>query len=205
MAAVASPFGMRPYNMIGGAPNRGGAMREYKLPSNVAAAYYTGQPIQMAANGVPTPATGTLTTSSAGVLGIIVGVRYVDPVLKYSVNAQYLPSGAITAGYTDVWIQVNDDPDQLFIIQAATVIGSKTNGARGAIGQNVALASVTSGSSVTGLSSMTADTGSNWGSVASTNSLALRIVDIATPDDIYPELIVKFNQGVHSYTYSTGV
>jgi hypothetical protein len=196
---------MRPYNMIGGAPNRGGAMREYKLPSNVAAAYYTGQPIQMAANGVPTPATGTLTTSSAGVLGIIVGVRYVDPVLKYSVNAQYLPSGAITAGYTDVWIQVNDDPDQLFIIQANAVIGTKTNGARGAVGQNVALDAVTSGSSVTGLSSMTAKCDSNWGSCANTGTLALRIVDIATPDDTYPELIVKWNAGVHSYNYSTGV
>jgi hypothetical protein len=33
----------------------------------------------------------------------------------------------------------------------------------------------------------------------------MRIVDILTPDDAYPEVLVKFNQGVHSYYSATGV
>jgi hypothetical protein len=205
MAATATPFGLKPINMIGGQSFNGGVIREYKLPSNVAAAYYTGAVMYMNTNGVVTPVAATPTAgTTAGVLGVCVGVRYTDPNLKYTVFAQYLPSGAITAGYSDVFIRVCDDPDQLYMIQADTAVGSKTNGARGAIGQNAPLKTFT-GSATTGLSQTALDTGSNWGTCASTNTLAMRIVDIYTPDDTYPEVIVKFNQGVHSYYFSTGV
>lgn len=205
MAATATPFGLKPINMIGGQSFNGGVIREYKLPSNVAAAYYTGAVMYMNTNGVVTPVAATPTAgTTAGVLGVCVGVRYTDPNLKYTVFAQYLPSGAITAGYSDVFIRVCDDPDQLYMIQADTAVGTKTNGARGAIGQNAPLKTFT-GSATTGLSQTALDTGSNWGTCASTNTLAMRIVDIYTPDDTYPEVIVKFNQGVHSYYFSTGV
>jgi hypothetical protein len=205
MAATATPFGLKPVNLIGGQAFNGGAIREYLLPSNVAAAYYTGSVIYMNTNGVPTMIAATPTAgTTAGILGVCVGVRYTDPNLKYTVFGQYLPSGAYTAGYRDIYIRVCDDPDQLYSIQAATVIGSKTNGARGAIGQNAALSGF-SGSATTGLANTALATGSNWGSCASTNTLAMRIVDIITPDDTYPEVLVKFNQGVHSYLFSTGV
>jgi hypothetical protein len=213
MASSATPFGLRPFNLIGGQSFNGGTIREYKLPSNVAAAYYTGSVIYMNTNGVPTAITATpvapkyTSTSSdgtAGILGVMVGVRYTDPTLKYTVFGQYLPSGAITAGYTDVYIRVCDDPDQLYMIQATTAVGSKTNGARGAIGQNAALSGF-SGSATTGLATTALDTGANWGSCASTTTLAMRIVDIYTPDDTIPEVIVKFNHGVHSYLNPLGV
>lgn len=205
MASSATPFGLKPVNLIGGQSFNGGAIREYLLPSNVAAAYYTGSVIYMNTNGVPTGITATPTAgTTAGILGVCVGVRYTDPTLKYTVFGQYLPSGAYTAGYRDIYIRVCDDPDQLYSIQAATAVGSKTNGARGAIGQNAALSGF-SGSATTGLANTALDTGANWGSCASTNTLAMRIVDIITPDDTYPEVLVKFNQGVHSYLFSTGV
>lgn len=213
MAATASPFGLRPLNLIGGQPYNGGAIREFKLPSNVASAYYTGQVIYLATNGVPTPVASspvaqdlqaTSVAGTAGVIGVMVGCRYFDPVLKYWLHGQYLPTGAITAGYTDVWIKVNDDPNQLYLIQADTAVGSKTNGARGAIGQNAAIKTFT-GSATTGLSNTVLDTGSNWGSCAATTTLGFRIVDIHTPDDTYPEVIVKFNQGCHSYVNALGV
>jgi hypothetical protein len=213
MAATATPFGLKPVNLIGGQAFNGGAIREYKLPTNVASAYYTGSVIYMNTNGVPTPIsatpvapkyTATSSDGTAGILGVCVGVRYTDPNLKYTVFSQYLPSGAISGLYTDVFIRVCDDPDQLYSIQAATVIGSKTNGARGAIGQNAALSTFT-GNAVTGLSNTALDTGSNWGSCASTTTLAMRIVDIITPDDAYPEVLVKFNHGVHSYLNPLGV
>jgi len=205
MASSATPFGLKPINLIGGQAFNGGAIREYLLPSNVAAAYYTGSVIYMNTNGVPTMIAATPTAgTTAGILGVMVGVRYTDPTLKYTVFGQYLPSGAYSAGYRDIYIRVCDDPDQLYSIQAATVVGSKTNGARGAIGQNAALSGF-SGNVTTGLADTALATGANWGSCASTNTLAMRIVDIITPDDTYPEVVVKFNQGVHSYLFSTGV
>lgn len=212
MANVASPYGLKPINLIGGQSFNGGTIREYKLPSNVAAAYYTGAVMYMNTNGVPTPITATpvapkYTATSAdgtaGILGVCVGVRYVSPDTKQPLYAQYLPSGAITSGYTDVWIRVNDDPDQLYSIQAETVVGSKTNGAYGAIGQNAALAGF-SGSATTGLANTALLTGTNWGSCASTTTLAMRIVDIIA-NDTYPEVLVKFNFGVHSYYNPLGV
>lgn len=213
MAASASPFGLRPVNLIGGQPYNGGAVREYYLPSNVASAYYTGAIMYLATNGVITPTASspvaqdlqaTSVAGTAGTIGVCVGVRYTDPILKYHLHAAYLPTGAYTAGYRDIWIRVCDDPNQLYAIQAATAVGSKTNGARGAIGQNAAVSTFT-GSTVTGLSATALDTGSNWGSCAATTTLAMRIVDIITPDDTYPEVLVKFNQGLHAYTNALGV
>jgi hypothetical protein len=115
-----------------------------------------------------------------------------------------LPSGAISAGYTDVYIRINDDPDQLYSIQADTAVGTKTYGALGAIGQNAAIKTFT-GNATTGLSQTALDTGSNWGSCAATTTLAMRIVDIITPTDTYPEVLVKLNFGVHSYMNPLGV
>jgi hypothetical protein len=218
MAAVASPYGLKPINLIGGQAFSGGTIREYYLPSNVAAAYYTGAVMYLNTNGVITPiaasptgaqvlaAAGNAQAATAGIIGVCVGVRYVNPITLQPLHSQYLPSGAITAGYTDVWIKVIDDPDQLYVCQADTVVGSKTNGARGGIGQNVALKTFT-GSTTTGLAATVLDTGANWGSLASgaaTTTLAMRIVDILQ-NDTYPEVIVKFNAMVHSYYNPVGV
>lgn len=213
MASTATPFGLRPVNLIGGQAFNGGVVREYLLPSNVAAAYYTGAVMYLNTNGVITPIasspvapkiTATSADGTAGVVGVCVGVRYKDPTLGYTLFGQYLPSGAYTAGYRDIYIRVCDDPDQLYAIQADTVVGTKTNGARGAIGQNAALKTFT-GSTTTGLANTVLDTGANWGSAASTTTLAMRIVDIITPDDTYPEVLVKFNAGLHSYYNPLGV
>jgi len=212
MASTATPFGLKPVNLIGGQSFNGGTIREYKLNANVAAAYYTGAVMYMT-SGLVTPISATpvapeyaatSTPGTAGILGVCVGVRYVSPATGQNLYAQYLPSGAISAGYTDVYIRVNDDPDQLYSIQAATVVGSKTYGALGAIGQNAALSTFT-GNATTGLSQTALATGTNWGDCASTTTLAMRIVDIITPNDNYPEVLVKFNFGVHSYMNPVGV
>lgn len=213
MSNVAAPYGLRPLNLIGGQPYNGGAVREFYLPSNVASAYYTGALMYLNTNGVITPLASspvaqdlqaTSVAGTAGSIGVCVGVRYTDPNLKYHLHAMYLPTGAYTAGYRDIFIRVCDDPDQLYLIQAETAVGTKTNGARGAIGQNVAVKTFT-GSTTTGLSATVADTGSNWGSIASTTTLGFRIVDIHTPDDTYPDIIVKYNHGAHSYYSALGV
>lgn len=213
MAATATPFGLRPVNLIGGQAFNGGAIREFKMHTNVATAIYNGDVVVLTSAGNPTPATSTPVAikipatsadATAGVVGVCVGVRYTTPDLKQPQFAQYLPANAITSGYTDVWVRVCDDPDQLYAIQASSAVGTLTNGARGAIGKNGALANF-GGSTSTGNSTIHLLTGTNWGSLAATSTLAMRVVDIITPDDTYPELLVKFNVGVHSYWNSLGV
>lgn len=192
MATVASPYGLRPINLIGGRPNPGGAMREVPMTVNTATAIYTGDVILIGASsaGQPTAAGATPTTSTGGVLGVCVGVSYVDPTLKYVVHAQYLPANAVTNGYTNIIVKVNDDPQQLYQIQAAGSVAATTRGYQVAI-ENFG------GSATTGLSTVRA------GTPARTNSLALRVVDFVDAGSAFTDLIVKFNTGVHMYDTST--
>ncbi|MBU3668208.1 MAG: hypothetical protein FGM53_06745 [Rhodocyclaceae bacterium] len=207
MAATSTPYGLKPINLIGGQSFNGGVIRQFVLSTNNAGAFYTGDVIQLSSAGNPqalgsTPTAGT----TAGIVGVCLGVSYVDPNLKYQVFAQYLPANAITGGYTNVTIHVCDDPDQLYQVQGSAAFGTLTNGANGAVGKNAALGNF-GGNATTGLSTINVVVGANGGSLASTNTLAVRIVDVvdASANDAYPDLIVKFNQGVHSYLFSTGV
>ena len=207
MAATSTPYGLKPINLIGGQSFNGGVIREFVLSTNNSGAFYTGDVIQLSSAGNPqalgsTPTAGT----TAGIVGVCLGVSYVDPNLKYQVFAQYLPANAITGGYTNVTIHVCDDPDQLYQVQGSAAFGTLTNGANGAVGKNAALGNF-GGNATTGLSTINVVVGANGGSLASTNTLAVRIVDVvdASANDAYPDLIVKFNQGAHSYYFATGV
>lgn len=207
MAATSTPYGLKPINLIGGQAFNGGVIREIVLSTNNSTAFYTGDVIQLSSAGNPQPLAATITTgTTAGVVGVCLGVSYVDPNLKYQVFAQYLPANAITGGYTNVTIHVCDDPDQLYQIQGSAAFGTLTNGAAGAVGKNAAIGNF-GGNATTGLSTVNLVVGSNGGSLASTATLAMRVVDVvaATANDSYPDLIVKFNQGAHSYYFATGV
>jgi hypothetical protein len=168
-------------------------MREVPMSVNSATAIFTGDIVLIgaASAGQPTPATATVTTSTGGVLGVCVGVRYVDPVLKYAVNASYLPANAITNGYTDVFIIVNDDPDQLYAIQATGSVANTTRGWQAPVDMG------TAGSTATGQS------GVRLGTPAKTATLAMRIVDFIDAGSNYTDCIVKFNAGVHMYAATT--
>lgn len=220
MANVASPYGLRPVNLIGGQAFNGGVIREFRMTSNTATGIFNGDLVKIA-SGQPTavvtgdsPVAMNLGTTAGnatagaprGVVGVCVGVSYVDPILKYQVFAQYLPANAINSGYTNIRIRVMDDPDALYTIQAATAVGTFSGGIYAAVGRNVPISFATAGSTTTGVSGLAADTGSNWGSVAVTSTLALRIVDIVneTATDTYPDLIVKLNTGFHAYQNPVG-
>ena len=216
MAATLSPYGLKPINLIGGQAFNGGVIREFKLSTNNSTAFFTGDVVQLSNAGNPQPLGASPVAikipsvsadATAGVVGVCVGVRYVDPNLKYEVYAQTLPANAITGGYTNVFIRVCDDPDQLYQIQGSAAFGSLTNGPAGAVGKNAALGNFGAGNATTGLSGVNLVVGSNGGSLAATSTLAMRIVDVVaeTATDAYPDIIVKFNVGVHSYTNSLGV
>lgn len=215
MANTASPYGLRPVKLIG-SQQYAGAFREFKLSTNNTAAIFNGDVIQLTSAGNPQALTSTpvaikipatAADATAGVVGVCVGVRYVNPATKQPMFGQYLPANAITAGYTDVYIRVADDPDLIFQVQGSAAFGSLTNGAAGAIGKNAALGNFSAGSTATGNSGVDLVIGTNGGSLASTSTLAMRIIDVVpgTENDAYPELLVKFNVGVHSYNNSLGV
>lgn len=207
MASIASPYGLKPVNLIGG-QTYGGSTRDIRLSTNNAAAIYNGDVIQLSAAGNPAALSATPTAgTTAGIVGVCLGVRYTNPATRQSNWAQFLPANAITNGYTDVFIIVADDPDLVFQIQGTAAFGTLTNGANGAIGKNAALGFGTAGSATTGNSGVNLVVGTNGASLASTNTLAMRVVGVVqgTELDAFPEILVKFNQGVHSYYFSTGV
>jgi len=203
MSAIASPYGLKPVGTLGSVPYNGGAARAFRLTADNTVALYLNGPCTLAAgavNGIG--ATGTAGTPSVNLaLGVVVGIQYTDPVLKYTLFAQYLPVSAVTAGYTNIIVFVNDDPNGLFQVQGA---GSIT---QAAIGWNAALtyASTTiPGSAITGISSVSLTAPAN------TDNLMMRVVDIvnqsslqggfaSTPGDAYTDVIVKWNFGAHIY------
>jgi hypothetical protein len=207
MASIASPYGLKPVNLIGGQAYAG-ATRDIRLSTNNTAAIYNGDVIQLSAAGNPAALSATPTAgTTAGIVGVCLGVRYTNPATRQSSWAQFLPANAITSGYTDVFIIVADDPDTVFQIQGTAAFGTLTNGANGAIGKNAALGFGTAGSATTGNSGVNLVVGTNGASLASTNTLAMRVVGVVQGNelDAFPEILVKFNQGVHSYYFSTGV
>jgi len=220
MATTASYKGLVPVNLIGGRPNNGGAMREYKVASNNSAAMFAGDVIALTTAGQPVARTATPTAikipstaadATAGIMGVMTGCRYVDAngVQQF---AQYLPVNSITGGFTDVHVFVNDEPDTIYRIVGSAALGTFNSGTDGsgfpgAIGKNAALGNFSAGSTTTGNSGVNLVVGSNGGSLAVTSTLAMRIVDVVrgTESDAYPEFLVKFNVGVHSYTNSLGI
>ena len=200
MANIASATGLKPVNLVGGGPFQGGTIRMFPLFDNVATGFFNGQIILIGANGQPVAAGPTSpTTTTAGVVGVCTGVSYVSPTGEYRQD-QSLPANAITAGYKDVQIMVNDDPNVVMQIQGTTSYTTLAL-AQAAVGSNAAVA-VFTGNAATGNSEMSL---TNAG--AATATLAFRIMGFVpgTETDTYPEILVKFNFGVHSYNKSTGI
>lgn len=200
MAKVASPYGLRPINLIGGQSFTGGTIRKYAMTVNSSDGIFFGDIVQIA-DGEPSAISATPDTSSTGIVGVCVGVEYTDPSLKYSQWSQFLPANAVTAGYTNILVSVIDDPDQLYQVQATGPV------TRAAIGNNAELSGFGNGSIISGNSAISLDDAS----IDNTNTFAVRIVDLvdgaptfSTPGDAFTDCIVKFNFGVHSYQQSTG-
>jgi len=208
MSTVAAPYGLKPISLIGGQSFTGGTIREYLMTTNSATAIFNGDLVALGVStaGQPTALTATPTTSTTGLVGVCVGVRYqlAGQQLGYPLYAQYLPANAVNAGYTNIFIRVVEDPDQLYQVQSQGSVGY------GSIGKTVALAnfggSTTTGNSTIALSS----------TIANTSALACKIVDLvnssstfggnfpSNPGDAYTDCIVKLNFGVHSYYQSAG-
>lgn len=216
MSTTASPYGLKPVNLIGGQLFNGGVIREYALTSNNSAPIFFGDMVKLTA-GVPSVVAASPTAgTTAGIVGVCVGVRYQlsGQQLGYPLYAQYLPVNSVTAGYTNIFIRVMDDPDAIFQVQANGAVTAAS------IGKNIAFTTASftngntgaTGNTTTGNSVVSVD----QSTIATTSTLAMRIVDLvnesstfggnfpSNPGDAYTDCLVKFNLGTHSYYLATG-
>jgi hypothetical protein len=195
MSTTATPYGLKPVNLIGGRPYAG-STRAIKIASAYGANIYNGSVVKIHTDGtlnIVTQTGGAGDLFPAGTIGVFVGCQYTDAKMGL-VNSNYWPTGQVAA---DAVGFVVDDPNVLFQAQAN---GSIT---QAELGMNVGFAaaqSTSTGSTATGNSTSAIDaTG------VATTTVAFRIVDfVSTPGDDYTDVLVKFNQLAHSYTNPTG-
>ena len=208
---VSKPYGLKPINLIGGQVFAG-ATRQLAITTsgvNYNTAIFYGDVVQLSSNGTVIISTlDTETSPVAGVVGVFLGCSFTNPVTKQKTFSQYWPGYA--SGVTDAVAYVCDDPDALFKVVS---VGDTANVSglvvapvqQTALGTNAVLV-LNSGSTTTG------DSAIGIYSAGTTTSLPMRIVDLV-PDTAYidsgnlvfPEVIVKFNFGYHSYYNATGV
>jgi hypothetical protein len=208
MAAVSSPYGFKPVNLIGGLPYAG-STRNIPIASGFGTNIYYGSLVYVLATGYLAIATSTGSddstnafptgTASTGCVGVFVGCSYTNPSTKQKVYSQYWPTGTVAADAVGI---VVDDPNVVFQVQAA---GSLTFAA---VGSNVILSAVqstntgstTTGNSTTAVSATTQTTTGAFRCVG-----LVDMVGFSVGGDAYTDILVKFNPGYHSYTNAVGL
>jgi len=197
MAATATPYGLIPHELAGAALR--GAARKFPIGANNTNAIYFGSAVSLN-SGVITVigATPTTTRNANTPVGIFVGCEYTDATGRPT-WAQYLPASATTAGFTNIYVYVVDDPRVVFRVQASGAVATTD------LGKNAPLTNVTSGSTVSGNST----TALLAASINTTNTLAVKIIGFvdsvySTAGDAYTDCLVVWNQGVHAYQNATG-
>jgi len=210
---VNKPYGLKPINLIGGQVFAG-ATRQLPITTtgvNYNTAMFYGDEVKISSGG--TIIIGTLsnqTSAVAGTIGVFLGCSYTNPATKQKVFQQYWPG--YSSGVTDAVAYICEDPDACFKVVSVGATADTTGLdvtplQQTVLGNNVQLVRNT-GSTTTGDSAI----GVYWDSGNPTQTFAMRIVDLV-PDTayvsggniVYPELIVKFNFGFHSYYNATGV
>lgn len=199
MANSNTPFGMRPYAYMSGAPYNG-AVRTYYVPAGNGTALYFGDPVNLVpnnsdGNGIPVAEIATA-GSTHQILGSFAGISNnagltTIPLLQS--QTPYLASGQAA------YIYVTDDPFLLYAIQ------EDSNG--GALSSNAG--SSANGNLVAGAGS-TYSSQSGWmlqsSSVVHTagGTLQLRLIQALQEADNaignYCRWLVKINQGLSAFT-----
>lgn len=207
MASVASPYGLKPVNEIGGLPYAGSTRTFLIDPAGTASSIYNGSPVYVNASGYLAVATATgadattngfpTGTANTGIVGVFVGCSYVN-AQGQQIYAQYYPTG--TTGVIQAYVV--DDPNVVFQVQSAGTV------AQTALGANVffSTGAVATGSTTTGNSTASVVAGAS----AVTTSAAFRVVGFvnapgSTVGDAFTDILVKINPGYHSYTNAVGL
>jgi hypothetical protein len=198
MASIASPYGLRPVQLIGGLPFAG-AIRSYALTANSASAFYFGSVVGLSAGNLTAlTASPTTTVSANSPIGVFMGCEYQDPVRGF-VNQQMFPANGINAGYSKVKFKILDAPGCVWQVQANGPVTADK------VGLNVALATFAVGNVATGDSTAAVDA-----AAAVTATFALKIIGFpdkpgSAPGDAFTDLLVIWNAGVHRYAGAAGL
>ena len=208
MASVASPYGLKPVNELGGLPYAGSARSFLIDPAGSASNIYNGSPVYVNASGYLAVATATgadattngfpVGTANTGIVGVFVGCQYINAQGQV-IYSQYYPTG--TTGVINAYVV--DDPNVIFQVQSA---GSVT---QAAVGANLffSTGAVATGSTTTGNSTASVVAGAS----AVTTTAAFRVVGFpnmvgfSVVGDAYTDVFVKINPGYHSYTNAVGL
>ena len=205
MANVASPYGLKAVNELGGLPYAG-STRQFPIASGYGANIYNGSIVSIVAGGtiqiVTTngdPISGA--AFPAGTIGIFVGCTYTNPGTKQKLFSQFWPTGTVAA---DAIAYVIDDDRAVFQVQSAGSLVAADLGANVFLN---AVQSTSTGSTTTG--------NSNTAVVATAGVIqttaAFRIVGFvdmqgfSTVGDNFTDVLVKFNPGYHSYSNAVGI
>ena len=201
---ISKPYGFKPINLIGGQVFAG-ATRKMRIVSAYATSIGYGDLLVRATDGTVERSAATTAKPTGGFAGVFLGCEFINPStgqLQFQQN--FVGGTTVTTGYITAY--VCDDPDALF--QVAVVSGTTvvTGVQYTSVGNNATIVNNTtitnSGNSQIALLDSTADTA----------TLTIRIVDVV-PDTayisggntLYPEVIVKFNFGMHAYETAVGV
>ena len=195
--SVTAPYGLLPINLIGGQVFAG-ATRQIPIASNSTTAIFYGDVVKLANTGLLVQDTGT---DAATPVGVLLGCSYTDATYGKTFR-QYYP-GAVNA--SDIVAYVADDPDQLFKVAVGSGTTVVTYVNRTSVGNNAVLVQNV-GSTITGNSAVAI-----LDATGTTNTYPVRIIDVIPDTAIagnpgsYTEVIVKWNQGTHSYLNPTGL
>jgi len=162
-------FGLRPIGKVGGNVNNN-ATTQYEIANNYTTAIFNG--------GIVVPAsTGTVIISDGAIspLGVLGGVEFVDSNTGKTVFKNFWPGSNNVSVDTNFPVKafVFDDPMQLFVVVADGTNTSRAVALAG-IFANADMASLNSGSTITGRASDMVDIST----VATTNTLDLRVVGL---------------------------
>ena len=173
MANANGAFGLKPYGVLGSAPNSVGTT-EYRIASSNSNALYQGQPVIPIAAGVIDDLQAAA-GGSVSIVGVFNGCEYVSSTTGETIFSNFWPGSGADSNFP-VKAFLYDDPSMLFTVATSNVQSGNDTEAelRTAVFANIQLANGNSGSTTTGKSSATAD----LNTVATTNSHALRIMGI---------------------------
>ena len=198
MSSTATPYGLKPVNLIGGRVYAG-ATRQVKIASAYNTAIGYGDIVQVHTDGTITKVTNVGSNADAfpaGTVGVFLGCSYTSPTLKYFLQNQQWPAGTVAS---DAMAYICDDPFGVFQIQAnGSVVQAdlQTNCpvVQGAV------------NTTTGNSTVSLDIGNK----NTTATIAFKIIDFvnapgSTVGDAYTDVLVKFNPSSHAYLAGLGV
>ena len=173
MANSNGAFGLRPYGMLGSAPNSTG-LTEYRIASTNTNKIYKGMAVIPTADGVIDDLQAA-TGGTVSILGVFNGCEYVSSTTGETVFSNYWPGSGADSNFP-VKAFVYDNPNQLFTIATSNVTTSFDTEAevRATVFANAQFANGNSGDDTTGLSSASLDIAT----AATTAAFPLRIVGV---------------------------